>query len=338
MLLSARSSSTRSSGGARAVTLEECHEKSFSAQRSVRHRDVMSSLVDVEWARWSTTMHLVLTETAALGRARAVVDAELDSIEMAASRFRPDSEVSLLASADGERIPISAVLADLLGAALNAALVTDGDVDPTVGCALIALGYDRDIDEIRAHSAPAMLLALPVNWTNVELDGDTVRMPAGTLLDLGATAKARAADRCARRVHAETGAGVLVNLGGDIAVAGPTPQGGWQILVQDTDGDPAAQVVLGSDCGLATSSTGRRMWWRAGEARHHIVDPRTGLSAEPVWRSVSVVADTCLEANTLSTAAVIRGHRAPEWLAGLGFPARLVDRHGRELLIAGWPS
>lgn len=298
----------------------------------------MSSPTDVEWSRWSTTMHLVVTDAAALAPARAAVDAELDGIEMAASRFRPDSEVSLLGTADGEWIRIGPVLADLLGAALNAALMSDGDVDPTVGCALIALGYDRDIAEIGTTASPAAPVVAPVNWTNVEFDGETVRMPAGTLLDLGATAKARAADRCARRVHAETGAGALINLGGDVAVAGPTPEGGWRILVQDTDDDPAAEIVIGSDCGLATSSTRRRMWWRAGEARHHIVDPRTGRSAEPVWRSVSVIADTCLTANTLSTAAVIRGRSASKWLAELGFPARLVDRDGHELLMAGWPS
>lgn len=318
--------------------LEGCHENSFSAQRTVRHRGGMSALVDVEWVRWSTTMHLVLTDPAALVTAQAAVHAELDAIEMAASRFRHDSEVCLLASANGERVPVSPVLADLLDAALNAALMSDGDVDPTVGCALVGLGYDRDIAEIGASPLPATSSAVSVNWMDVEFDGATVRMPAGTLLDLGATAKARAADRCVRRVYDETGAGVLVNLGGDVAIAGPAPEGGWQILVQDTDDDPAGQVVIGGACGLATSSTRRRMWWRAGEARHHIVDPRTGLSAEPVWRTVSVVAETCLKANTLSTAAVIRGRRAPEWLTELGFPARLVDREGNELLIAGWPS
>ncbi len=300
----------------------------------------MSDVLDVEWARWSTTMHLVVTEAAALPTARAAVDAELDAIEMAASRFRPDSEVCLLASASGQRTRISPVLADLLGAALEAALLSDGDVDPTLGRALMALGYDRDIAEVgaSASASPDPVVAAPVNWMNVEFDGETVRMPAGTLLDLGATAKARAADRCARRVHADTGVGVLINLGGDVAVAGPTPEGGWRILVQDTDDDPAAPIVIGSDRGLATSSTRRRMWWRAGEARHHIVDPRTGQSAEPVWRSVSVIADSCLTANTLSTAAVIRGSRASKWLAELGFPARLVDRDGHELFTAGWPS
>jgi thiamine biosynthesis lipoprotein len=107
--------------------------------------------------------------------------------------------------------------------------------------------------------------------------------------------------------------------------------------VQDTDDDPANQVTLGADTGLATSSTRRRRWWRAGRAHHHIIDPRTGLSADPVWRSVSVAAGSCLLANAISTAAVVRGHRAPQWIAALDIPARLVDCNGTEHFIGGWP-
>lgn len=291
----------------------------------------------VAWDRWSTRMHLLVTDPEALPAARAVVDAELDVIDLAASRFRPDSEVCALADAAGARVPVSPVLADLIAAALDAARITDGDVDPTVGSALVALGYDGDIS-IAGSSPRIASVAVPVNWTQIEFDGHTVRMPAGTLLDLGATAKAAAADRCARRVHEEVGTGVLVNLGGDIATAGPTPDGGWQVLVADTDDDAPCQVVLFSDAGLATSSTRRRRWFQAGEAHHHIVDPRTGTSVDPVWRSVSVGADSCLAANTLSTAAVIRGKRAPEWLAALDVPARFVGRDGSVHTVGGWPE
>jgi thiamine biosynthesis lipoprotein len=183
-----------------------------------------------------------------------------------------------------------------------------------------------------------MSVGVPVDWTAIEFDGHSIRIPAGTLLDLGATAKAVAADRCARRVSDETGAGVLVNLGGDLATAGTVPSGGWQVLVQDTDDDPASQVAIGTDTGLATSSTRRRRWWRRGAAHHHILDPRTGASADPVWRSASVVAGSCLIANAISTAAIIRGYRAPEWIASLGLPGRLVDRDGQERIIGRWPS
>ncbi|MFZ4374274.1 MAG: FAD:protein FMN transferase, partial [Mycobacterium sp.] len=221
-------------------------------------------LAQCAWNRWTTDMHLLVTDPAALPRAREVVDAELDAIELAASRFRPDSEISALAAADGVRTPVSPVLADLIEAALSAARMTDGDVDPTVGSAMIALGYDRDIDDISATAPLLASVTIPVDWTHIEFDGSSVRIPAGTLLDLGATAKAVAADRCARLVYQQTGSGVLVNLGGDLATAGPAPDGGWHILVQDTDDDPASQVTIGTDAGLATSSTRRRRWWRGG--------------------------------------------------------------------------
>lgn len=297
-----------------------------------------TSVGECAWNRWTTEMHLLVTDRTVLTHARQVVDSELDAIEIAASRFRPDSEISALAAADGVRTPVSPVLADLIEAALSAARMTDGDVDPTVGSAMIALGYDRDIDDISATAPLLASVTIPVDWTHIEFDGSSVRIPAGTLLDLGATAKAVAADRCAHLVHQQTGSGVLINLGGDLATAGPAPDGGWHILVQDTDHDPASQVTIGTDAGLATSSTRRRRWWRGGEALHHIIDPRTGTSVDPVWRSVSVAAGSCLNANTISTAAIIRGYRAPEWIAALGVPARLVDRSGAERFLGGWPS
>ena len=71
---------------------------------------------------------------------------------------------------------------------------------------------------------------------------------------------------------------------------------------------------------------------------HHILDPRTGLPAEPVWRTVSVAAGTCADANAASTAAVIRGRAALGWLAGLGLPSRLVDATGAVFTVAGWPD
>ena len=269
-------------------------------------------------------MHLLVTDRTVLTRAWQVVDSELDAIEIAASRFRPDSEIWTLAGADGGRTPVSPVLADLITAALSAARLTDGDVDPTVGSAMIALGYDRDFAEIDAVTPRLASVTVPADWTHVEFDGSSVRLPPGVLLDLGATAKAVAADRCAHLVHQQTG--------------GPTPDGGWRILVQDTEFDPASHVTIGTDAGLATSSTRRRQWWRSGHALHHIIDPRTGAPVDPVWRSVSVAAGSCLTANTISTAAIIRGRRAPEWVCSLGVAARLVDRDGAERFLCGWPS
>jgi thiamine biosynthesis lipoprotein len=163
-------------------------------------------------------------------------------------------------------------------------------------------------------------------------------------LDLGATAKAWAADRAASRLAGALGCGVLVGLGGDIAVAGPPPPGGWRIRVQDITGRPEdppagpAAVVAIRDGGLATSSTTARRWRRGGDVLHHILDPRTGLPAAVHWRTVSVAAATCVDANTASTAAIIRGPQALDWLSNLGLPARLVDAAGTVRTVGGWPA
>jgi len=131
---------------------------------------------------------------------------------------------------------------------------------------------------------------------------------------------------------------VLVNLGGDIATAGPAPDGGWQVLVRDIDDDPASSVALPSGAALATSSTVRRRWRNGDALLHHILDPRTARPAEPVWRTVSVAGQTCYAANTVAIAAVVRGWAALDWIRTLGMPARLVDGNRVVHTIGGWPA
>jgi thiamine biosynthesis lipoprotein len=288
------------------------------------------------WQRWSTDMHIVVTDAASLPHAQREVDAELDAVEAAASRFRPDSEVAALARSAGRPTEISETLAILLEAALVAAAQTDGDVDPTVGAALVALGYDSSLLRDAGPALPTSTVTQPV-WSMVTLRDRVVTVPPGVLLDLGATAKAVAADQCAQRVHAATGAGVLINLGGDIATAGTAPDGAWQVVVHDTVDDPASCIGLPAGTALATSSTLRRRWRRGDRLLHHILDPRTGQPADPVWRTVSVAAQTCCAANTVATAAVVRGWSAVEWIAALGMTARLVDRDTRVHTVGDWP-
>jgi thiamine biosynthesis lipoprotein len=295
-------------------------------------------LASTHWQRWSTEMQIVVTDPEALAVARQVVETELDAVEAAASRFRPDSEINRLAESAGHPTVISELLVELINAALDAAMLTDGDVDPTVGAAMISLGYDRDFAEIDCDAVKAAMLTIPADWSMIALNGRVCTIPPGVILDLGATAKAIACDRCAERVHSVTGSGVLINLGGDIATAGPAPEGSWRVLVQDEDDEPASSVELHAGTGLATSSTIRRRWQRSQAPVHHILDPYTGQSADPVWRTVSVAARTCFTANTVSTAAIVRGRRALDWLEALGIPAWLVASDGSVYTVGGWPA
>jgi len=292
-----------------------------------------------EWPLWSTTARLVVTDADELDAALEIADRELGAIDAACSRFRTDSELAHAAPHLPEGVEVSALLALLVRRAIDAAEATEGAVDPTLGYALDAVGYDRDIRLIVEDGRPVRAIVAPrPGWRSVTLLGRVLRVPAHLALDLGATAKAVAADRTAARVADELGCGVLLSLGGDLATAGPAPTGGWRIHVQDLPGDPAADILLEGGAALATSSTRKRTWRRGGEAMHHILDPRTGRPAEPAWRSVSVAAISCWAANTLSTAAIVKGADAVPWLAGLGADARLVALDGSVTTLGGWPA
>jgi thiamine biosynthesis lipoprotein len=303
------------------------------------------------WRALGTGVQLIVTDGSQLPAARAMLEADLAAVDLACSRFRPDSELVGLdrrfAGQAGGPVTVSPLLAEAISVALRAAQITDGDVDPTVGAAMNAAGYDRDFSLVAADG-PAVRLtvrAIP-GWRQVEFDEQSrrLRLPGGVRLDLGATAKAWAADRAAARITAEIGCGVLISLGGDIAVGGQAPASGWLIRVQDISGPPdeppagPSAVVAVHTGGLATSSTAARRWRRGGDVLHHILDPRTGLPAPPVWRTVSVAAASCTDANIASTAAIIRGGAAPAWLTGLGLPARLVAGDGRVQTVGGWPT
>jgi thiamine biosynthesis lipoprotein len=295
------------------------------------------------WRALGTQVRLVVTDSRCLADARSMLCEDLAAVDEACSRFRADSEICALRGGRGQQV--SPLLAEAIAVALRAAELTEGDVDPTVGAAMSAVGYDRDFEQVSPTGPPlAVTVAAVPGWREVRLDGRRLSMPEGVRLDLGATAKAWAADRSAARIAPRVGCGVLVSLGGDIAVAGPAPDGGWRIRVQDVTGSPddppdgPYTLIAIRDGGLATSSTAARRWRRGGDVLHHILDPRTGLPAESAWRTVSVAAGTCADANAASTAAIIRGRRALGWLASLSLPARLVNTAGAVFTVAGWPQ
>jgi thiamine biosynthesis lipoprotein len=321
------------SGGA---TRRELHDRYAAAH----------GLGSTSWPALGTVAHVLTTDPAALGAARRAVEAVLADIDHAASRFRDDSELCAVNAAAGSWVGISPLLFRAVRIALDAAEWSGGVVDPTVGATLIDLGYDRTYSAITVDGPRPVRVRPAGGWHRVDLDEDTrrIRVPAGALLDLGATAKGFAADLAADAAAEAAGCGVLINLGGDVSVTGAPPPAGWAVTVADRSdldlpvGAEVEQKIVIQGGGLATSSVQARRWRRGGVALHHVIDPRAGRPSEGRYRTVSTVASTCTLANAASTAAIVLGDDAPSWLRGQGIPARLVDRSGQVQYVAGWPE
>lgn len=302
----------------------------------------MSLALATAQSRALGTTARVVVDAPAPGEALALMADELELVERACSRFRADSELSRVNDAAGRPVEVGPLLLHAVDVALRAARLTDGLVDPTVGTALCLLGYDRDFAAIASSTPPRVLRVRRVpGWRRVTIDRvrSTIRVPAGVRLDLGATAKALAADRAADRVASTLRCGALVNLGGDVAIAGPPPPAGWSVHVTDDHAagpDAPGETVELISGGLATSSVTVRRWTQGTETCHHVIDPATGLPADGPFRTVSVAAATCVDANIASTAALVLGPDAPAWLTRRRLPSRLTYHDGRVLHIGGW--
>lgn len=284
------------------------------------------------------TNTVAIEDEALLAAAMAMVQTEIRRIDETCSRFKPDSELSRL-NRRGGATPLSPLLEEALTAALRAAEMTGGLVDPTVGARVEEIGYSVTFGAMPPDGPPVELRVRQIRgWQSVELDASahTVRVHEGTSLDLGASGKAWAADRAARAASEVLGVGVLVECGGDVAVHGLAPESGWPIRVASDVGAQDGQDVVIRDGGVATSGTTSRRWRRGGVQLHDIIDPATGLPVETPWEMVSVAASTCLEANAASTAALIMGEHAPAWLGALGLPSRLVRAGGGVSYTGGW--
>ncbi len=279
---------------------------------------------------------MAVCERGGLAAALAHVRRTVAVFDQACSSFRDDSELSLLNASPREDVVVSPLLFTAVREALRAARLTGGSVSPTVGEALVAHRINPQLGGRTMHIAPAPA------YTVVKIDeaASTVRLPVGVTLDLGATAKALAADMAAQAAATAAGCGVLVGLCGDIAVAGAAPEGGWKIRVTDDhrEGEAPGQTIAIASGGIATSSVTVRRSGHGAESVHHLIDPATGRPARGPWRTVSVTAGNCLDANVASTAAIILGEAAPDWLVAHGMPARLVGHDGGVQHLGGWPA
>lgn len=303
----------------------------------------MPALAAAEFRSLGTGARVVTTEPSRLDAAVEAVQKLLLEVDLACSRFRGDSEISELNRAGGRSVPVSPLLFLAIETSLRVSRMTAGAVDPTVGTAMRIIGYDRDFAQLPANAKFTLAVRPVPGYERVRLDHARrrVTLQPDVELDLGSTAKALAADLCARVAHEACGASVLVSLGGDIAVAGEPPDSGWPVLIAEDSAaalDSGGEVVSIKAGGLATSSTTVRRWRQQGIERHHIIDPRTGAQASVYWRTVSVVAASCVDANAAATASIVWGADAVGWLEGHRLAARLVKEKGEVVRLSGWPA
>ncbi len=298
----------------------------------------VQALPTAGWWDWSCQVRLVVTDAEVLDRAAGELAALMGRVDRAASRFRPDSELCRANAHVGRPVPVSRLLIRFVDAALEQAAASHGLLDPTLGHDLALLGYDRDITLLDGDVPSSQAdRAGRASWRDVRLDRSAglLTVPAGLALDLGASAKALTADWAAAELAQRHGCSVLVEIGGDLAVAGPKDD--WQITVAERAGGPSQQVTLAGG-GLATSTSTVRRWRSAGRQLHHIIDPVTGRPADGPWRTVTVAADSALRANTCSTAAIVLGVAATGWLTERRVTARLIGSSGELARVGGWPE
>jgi thiamine biosynthesis lipoprotein len=255
--------------------------------------------------------------------------AQFEAWDARFSRFRPDSELSRVNAAAGTSVPVSEPMFAAVTMAIDAANATAGAFDPLLATRLVELGYDRTFDEL----APERRLPDPGTWDagrwrTVELDARrrTVRLPAGTGLDLGGLAKGMAVDAATNELRDAGIPYAAVNAGGDLAVHGlPPGMRSWSILVEGA-GQRSVTIPHGA---LATSTVLDRRWRVGTESRHHLLDPRTGLPVRSGLVLATVAAATCAQAEVAAKVALLRGPQlGASFLRDHGLAGLLVAEDG----------
>jgi thiamine biosynthesis lipoprotein len=224
------------------------------------------------------------------------------------SRFRPDSELNRVNGDESPVVVLSRPFAHALRVALDAAAATEGLVDPTLGGAIEAAGYDRDFALLADDERPPGS-AVPGRRRELRLSGRLLSRPPGTLLDLNGVVKSLAADAALDLIDGDG----FVSAGGDVAA-----RGGAVV------GLPGGGSVLLHDGGVATSGSTKRRWTRGGELQHHLIDPRTGRPARSRWDEVTVAAGSCVSADVAAKAAFLLSDDGPAWLDECGLAGRFL--------------
>jgi len=256
--------------------------------------------------------------------------AELERLEQRYSRYRESSYLSQVnrVAARGGQVRVDDETAGLLDYAEACHAQSDGLFDVTSGLLRRAWRFREGRLPGRHEVEP---LLAHVGWHRLRWQRPVLTLPAGMELDFGGIVKEYAADRLAT-LCAEAGTPHgFVNLGGDIRVIGPKPDGSpWHIAIQDprARGERALLTLPVHRGGVATSGDYARCIEIDGVRYGHVLDPRTGWPVQHL-ASVTVLADFCVLAGSAATIALLRARQGPAWLSESGLPHLWVDTQGR---------
>lgn len=269
--------------------------------------------------------------------AARAVQAELQSLEKLLSVTDAGSEIYAANHSGGAAVEVSEQTAGLLSRALELCESTDGALDVTIYPVVKAWGFTTGEHRVPSEEELSGLLER-VDYARVQLDAQTLSVPAGTELDLGAVAKGYAGDRAAALLRARGVESARLELGGNVHVLGAKPDGSpWRVAVRDPDGEGYAGVVEVTDRAVVTSGGYERYFEEGGVVYWHIIDPRTGRPARSGLRSVTVVAPSGLLADALSTALFVMGpeEAAACWRSRQDFDFILLKEDGTAAVTEG---
>ena len=237
--------------------------------------------------------------------------AHLRELEARWSRFEPASEISRLNTSAGASLVVSAPTVALIELGIEGWRVTNGYFDPTVFGDVVRAGYDRSFCEITEQTACSATSSFRRGCDGIDVDpsSSTVRLPAGVAVDPGGIGKGLAADLVIDALGAAGAEGALVNVGGDVRVAGASPAAGWVIELSQAGSSRPRETVRLIDGAVATSATAYRSWFRSGTRKHHLIDPRTGEPIDNDIVSVSVATARGWQADVLTKAIFVAGVR-----------------------------
>jgi len=273
-----------------------------------------------------------------------IAQRRLGELERRWSRFRADSEVSQLNSAQGHPVRVHRDTVRLLQFATQAVRETDGAFNPTLLRPLVMAGYDTSRSGDGRRTTLPMDSPMTGDLEGIMLGPDhgdeyrSVAVPKGTLIDPGGIGKGLAADLVAEELLAAGAPGAMVNVGGDLRVVGDGPHGpGWRIAIESPDGEDTLSSVVLMNGGVATSSTKKRVWMANGQPMHHLLDPSRGQPADNGVVGCTVISAAAVWSEVFTKVAFAES--VEETLAtydGRGLAAMLVLASGEQRYSATW--